>query len=100
MATEREIQETIARCVSIVVFFQNSQKTSKMKGMMAAEVKAIAGWLEEAGLCGVVIDEQILFPVGSELLIRYGPVIGRRLNAEFARAFKGSVAPVLMHATA
>ncbi len=100
MATERQIQETIARCVSIVVFFHNSQKTPKMKSMMVAEVRTIAGWAEELGMCGMAADEQILFPVELELIARYGPVVGRRLNAEFAKAFKALAVPVLWHATA
>ena len=100
MATERQIQETIARCVSIVVFFHNSQKTPKMRTMMVAEVQAVAGSVEELGMCGMATDEQILLPVESELVARYGPAVGRRLNAEFARAFKGPAVPVLWHATA
>ena len=100
MATERQIQETIARCVSIVVFFHNSQKTPKMKTMMVAEVQTVAGWVEELGMGGMAADEQILLPVELELLARYGHEVGRRLNAEFARAFKGSAVPVLWHARA
>ncbi len=100
MATERQTQETIARCVSIVVFFHNSQKTPKMKSMMVAEVRTIADWAEELGMCGMAADEQILLPVEAELIARYGPVVGRRLNAEFAKAFKGLAAPVLWHAMA
>ena len=98
MATERQIQEMIARCVSIVVFFHNSQKTPKMRAMMASEVQAVARSVEEAGLGGMAADERILLPVESELLARYGQEVGRRLNAEFARAYKGSAMPVLLHA--
>ncbi len=99
MTTERQIQETIARCVSIVVFFHNSQKSPKMRSMMVAEVQTVARWAEELGMCDRAADEQIVLSVESELLARYGPVVGRRLNAEFAKAFKGSTAPVLWHAT-
>ncbi len=100
MATERQIQETIARCVSIVVFFHNSRKTPKMRTMMVAEVQAVARSAEELGMGGTATDERILLPVESELLARYGAVVGRRLNAEFAKAFKGSAVPVLWHAMA
>ncbi len=100
MATERQVQETIARCVSIVVFFHNSQKTPKMRAMMVAEVRTVAGWVEELGMCGMAAGEQILSPVELELIARYGPVVGRKLNSEFAKAFKGLAAPVLWHATA
>jgi len=95
MATERQIQETIARCVSTVVFFHNSPKTPRMRTMMVAEVQAVARSVEELGMA---MDERILLPVESELLARYGQEVGRRLNAEFARAFKGSAMPVLCHA--
>ncbi len=100
MATERQLQETIARCVSIVVFFHNSQKTPKMRSMMVAEVQTVAAGVEELGMCGMATDEQILFSVESELIARYGPVVGRKLNSEFAKSFKGVAAPVLWHATA
>ncbi len=67
---------------------------------MVAEVRAVAGWVEESGMCGMAADEQILSPVQSELVARYGPVVGGRLDAEFAKAFKGVAVPVLWHATA
>ena len=100
MATERQIQELIARCVSIVVFFHNSPKTSKMRTMMVAEVQAVARSAEELGMGDRAKDERILLSVESELLARYGQEVGRRLNAEFARAFRGSGMPVLSHARA
>ena len=98
MATERQIQETIARCVSIVVFFHNSPKTLKMRTMMVAEVQAVARSVEELGMGGMATDERILLPVEAELIARYGQEVGRRHNAEFARAFQGSTMPVLWHA--
>ena len=99
MATERQIQETIARCVSIVVFFHNSQKSPKMRSMMVAEVQAIAGWVEELGLCGMATDEQILVPVEWELVARYGPVAGRRAQRRVRQGVQGlgRARPVACH---
>jgi hypothetical protein len=43
MATNREVEEMIARCVSILVLYRNSGKTTQSRGQMAAEIRAVAG---------------------------------------------------------
>ena len=88
-ATERQIQETIARCVSIMVYFHNEERTPKVKAMMIAEVQTVVGFVGELGL-GLgsrEVEERIVIPVEGELLTRYGHEVGRRLNAEFVSAF-------------
>jgi hypothetical protein len=56
--------------------------------MRAAEMETIAAWVEGMDLgCGDT-DRLILEPVEGELVARYGPETGGRLNAEFIEAFE------------
>jgi hypothetical protein len=94
MATERQIQEMIARCVSVVVFYQNGEMTAKTKAMRADEFRTVAGRVRELGLSPGATEERILCPLEAELIARYGPEAGRRLNAEFLKAFEGLDVPI------
>jgi hypothetical protein len=87
MATERQVKETIARCVSIMVCYHNGEKTRLAHDMMVAEVQTVAGWVMEMDLGPCEKDERILHPVERELLMRFGPEVGPRLNVVFIKAF-------------
>jgi hypothetical protein len=100
MATERQIQETIARCVSIAVFYQSGEMTTKARALMAAEFQAVAAGANGSGLSGKIAEDRILRPVEAELVARYGPEAGRSLHAEVVRGFKGSAVPVSFPALA
>jgi hypothetical protein len=93
MAIEREIQETIARCVGIMVFYVNSQKTRPAKALMIAEVQAVAGLVKKWGLSGQAMDDSVFRPVEAELLARYGREEARKLNTEFVEAFGKTTEP-------
>ena len=71
MVPDRQVQETIARCVSIVIYYRNGEQTAKAKALMVAEVQAIAAGVTEMGA------EQglILHGVEAELVARYGPQV-------------------------
>jgi hypothetical protein len=92
MATEREIQETVARCMSIMVRFRGSERTPRADEEMHAEVALVAGWNAEAGLGASETHDRILRPVASELLDCFGYELGPRLNAIFLEAFEGAAA--------
>ena len=49
---------------------------------MAAEYRAVAERAKEMGLSPKAIRERLLGPLEAELIARYGPEGGRRLNAE------------------
>lgn len=83
MSTERQLQEAVARCVSLAVYYRNAPRSPKARAMMAEEVHAVAGWVKQLGLKG----ERILPPLEAELLARYGPEEGARIRSEFAKAF-------------
>jgi hypothetical protein len=87
MATVREIQETIARCVSVVVFYKNSEKTQRADQLMSEEVQTLAGQVRDLGLDIRKADDLILAPVERELLVRYGHEVAPRLYGKFAEAF-------------
>ena len=87
LPTDRQIQETIARCVSTMVYFHNAERTPRSEDLMAAEVQVVAGWVEEMALGPREADELLLRPVEAELVQRYGPELGPRLGRIFREAF-------------
>jgi hypothetical protein len=89
MATEREVQEAIARCVSSMVLYHNGKRSRETTTAMVAEVQAAAGWVSAQGWEIGETDERILRPVEGELLARYGHELGVRLTTEFLKAFEG-----------
>jgi hypothetical protein len=93
MVPDRQVQETIARCVGIVVYHRNGDKTVKTKAPMVAEVQAVAARVTEMG----VEQGRILRGVEAELVARYGPLVAARVHAEFVKAF---TLPVSRRATA
>jgi hypothetical protein len=91
MATERQIQETIARCVSCMDFYVNSYETRWSRAVMSAEIQTVASLVTQWGWSSQATDDSILGPVQAELIARYGPEAGGILNTEFVGAFQGSL---------
>ena len=88
MATEWELREVIDRCISLIVAYHEDDGMREAEAMMAAQMEAIAAWVEGMDLgCGDT-DRLILEPIGGELVARYGPGAGGRLHAEFIEAFE------------
>jgi hypothetical protein len=98
MATDREVEEMIARCVSIMVFYRNCGRSTQSKAGMAAEIRAVAGCVKEWHPAGGVIMH-ILDSVKAELIARYGHELGVRLDDEFYRAFEGETKPKAIRST-
>lgn len=86
MATERDILEMIARCVSIMVFYHNSGKTAHTKDQMAAEIGAVAQSVNQWRMADS-LRIRILGAVNAEMVARYGSELGVRLDGEFYKAF-------------
>ncbi len=82
MTTDREIQETVARCVSVVVYYHNCGRTTRAQEVFEADVAVIRDWLRVAGATGQVIGSQIR----AELLERYEPQLASLLFNEFVAA--------------
>jgi hypothetical protein len=87
-AIERQAQEIIARCISILVAYHNGERTPEATAMMAAKVQAVAIWVDELDFSIGETDEQVLRPVEAELLARYGHEAGVRISREFLEAFE------------
>lgn len=100
MLTERQIQETVATCVALGVYYHSGRRTAKAKALMVTEMRAVARRVRESGLGGKDTDERILRPVEAGLIVRYGPEAGRRLYVEVAEAFEGQPPPISSPVTA
>lgn len=87
MVTERQTLETVARCVSTMVFYHNGDRTGADREPMSSEVRLIAGFVAEWDLDADETEGLIIRPVEAELIARYGREIGPRLVREFADAF-------------
>src|SRR6516165_6824599 len=88
VATECELREAIDRCISLIVAHHEDDRMPEAEAMMAAQMEAIAAWVEGMDLgCGDT-DRLILEPIEGELVARYGPETAGRLHAEFIEAFE------------
>jgi hypothetical protein len=94
MASERQLQETVARCIDNMVFYHNGHRTPKAKALMVAGVRTDAGRVAGLNLSDKKVDEHVLRPVRDGLHARYGPSAGGRLFTEFLEAFDGLPGPV------
>jgi hypothetical protein len=88
MATQRQLQETVARCVSAMVSYHNCERSEKVHDRMVGEVQMIAGFLEELGLGRGEIDHRVILPVEAELIARFGQVTGSRLAIQFVEGLE------------
>jgi hypothetical protein len=86
--SDRQIHETVARCISAMVFYHNSERSPMAVELMVIEIRAIAGSVEELGLGVAEVDAQILRPVEAELIARYGHEDGPRMLGQFIDAFE------------
>jgi hypothetical protein len=102
MATERQVQETVAQCVSCMVFYFNSRKSRGVKTAITAEFRDVALLVTGWGLSTSEISFSLLRPIEAELVVRYGTVEGLNLSKEFAEVFNGltGTGPVLTLTTA
>jgi hypothetical protein len=92
-ATERDIQEVIARCVAGIVYYRNSQKTPQLEEQMATDAASVAAWLQRSGLQAAEVDAQVLRPVEAEVIARFGRETGLRLSSAFAKAVRKKLPP-------
>ena len=88
MATERQISQTIERCVAAMVRYHDRARSPEADVRMITEVQVVAGFVEELGLAIGEIGERIVRPVEDELVGRYGREDGPRLAARFVGAFE------------
>ena len=90
MATERQVQETISKCVSTIVYYHNEERSTAADEWVVADVRAITRLVRDLGFSDLGVARRILQPVEGELIDRYGHEVGARLFAKFADAFEDS----------
>jgi hypothetical protein len=88
VATEWELREVIDRCISLMVAHHEDEGMPEAEAMRAAEMEAIAAWVEGMDLRSGDTDRLILEPIEGELVARYGMATGGRLHAEFIEALE------------
>jgi hypothetical protein len=87
MPTERQIEETIARCIAIMVYYHNSATSRRANEAMAAEIEAVSAWILGVPLDPDEIARRILQPVEAGLIVRFGHEAGTRINTVFLTSF-------------
>jgi hypothetical protein len=93
MATARQVEEIISRCVSAMVFYNLCDRSRDVDRRMIAEVRLIAGWAKKLGFGRGDVVEQIIRPVEVQLIARYGHELGPRLVAQLVDIFEGRANP-------
>jgi hypothetical protein len=99
MIEDRQILEMNARAIAIMHFYCDGSMTSR-RAQMTSEIRAVAEWFAGAKMGQAATVERVLEPIAAELVERYGPKAGPRLNAEFVKAFVGRAAPMIPTALA
>jgi hypothetical protein len=93
MDITRAVQELVARCVSIMVSDYNSGPSERANQEMVADVRAVAASVDQLSLGVQETAHNILRPVESELLARYGHELGGRIYVRFLAAVEGLAPP-------
>lgn len=88
MATQRQVEEVVARYVASAVFYVSSGETPGAKEVIAADAAAVAKAVSRWGLSREAIEQAVLRPLEGELTARYGDGPGRSLTREFTGAFR------------
>jgi hypothetical protein len=88
MATEREFQEAVTRCIAIMAAYHDAGQGVQTAGEAVVGVQGVAGHVRGFHLEVDALDAHILHPVESELLARYGPEETNRIYGTFLKAFE------------
>ena len=87
MATDRDVDETVCRCLALVIYFHHFEEGRTTRAKMAAEVRMVADHARKLG----IQDQAVLTRVDAELAHRFDDATRRRLHAEFARSYRRPV---------
>lgn len=90
MASEREFQETVARCVSMMVYYRNDLRSAAAAAAMTDEIHGVARQIATLGPIAADWSRDLRRRVQEELVARYGRPIGGCLHDEFLGAFEGA----------
>jgi len=99
VATDDQLQEAAARCLTILLRYRHGARTAATKAAMVGEIEAVVAWLMELDFPSGVTEGGVLPPVETYLLARYGPEAGQKLKAEFVEAFAAAETDLISHKT-
>lgn len=87
IATEREAQELVAKCVYFMIIYYIATIFYYTKHTILEDVRSVSGQIAAMGLSAEEAGEQIIRRVGGELVTRYGREAGWRLFKQFTAAY-------------
>jgi hypothetical protein len=88
MVSDQDIDETVCRCLALVIYYDHFEKVRTIRSQMSGEIHAEAYRTRMRG----IQDHVILPRVDAELAIRYDAATRHRLYAEFAKPYHPPVA--------
>jgi hypothetical protein len=88
MISDRQVHQTVARCVSAMVFYHDAVRSSEVARRACGEIRAIVGEVARWSVAGEEVYRSILRPVEDELIRRYGHELGLRLGRWFIDEFE------------
>ncbi|SIO44254.1 hypothetical protein SAMN05444166_4760 [Singulisphaera sp. GP187] len=100
MATERQIQETVASFLSGMFFYVNSGKTPQVMRVMTAELQATAHLVLDGGLSERELVDSLLRPIEAKMIARFGSSESSKLFDKLAEVFKGLIKAGEVHSLA
>lgn len=83
MAQERQVEEAIARFLSILGRYHDGERSEWAKEVLVAEVATVVGWLQQVGMTPTDTEEHIVIRMRVTLRDRYGHEVGKRINHDF-----------------
>ena len=89
MTQARVLDEIVAGCVAVAVFYHYHEKTRATEDVMSREFQALGELVSGMGLPDDVIECRVIRPLERELVSRYGHEVGPRITSHFVDAFRG-----------
>jgi hypothetical protein len=89
MTQARVLDQIVAGCVAVLVFYHYREKTRATEDVMSQEIQALGELVSGMGLPEVAIEYRVIRPVERELISRYGHELGPRITSQFIDAFHG-----------
>jgi hypothetical protein len=89
MTQARVLDEIVAGCVAVVVFYHYHEETRATEDLISQEIQALGELVSGMGLPGDAIECLVIRPLERELISRYGHEVGPRITRQFIGAFHG-----------
>jgi hypothetical protein len=92
VAIDRQLWETISRCVLTMVFYHDAVRSSEVARWVIEEIRVVVDLVNGWGIKSNEAYLSILGPVEDELVLRYGYEVGSRLAGKFIDEFESEFA--------